>query len=85
LPLGARPFWHALRPRKYATDEDAEVYALAVQEREDERGELLAAKKREAEAQRDPARGETCNDYRRRLDEYRRERGRYRSTSRLPP
>src|SRR5215472_9963714 len=51
-------------PRKYATDDDAEVYALAVQEREDERGELLAAKKkREAEAavQRDPARGETCD------------------------
>jgi integrase len=49
-------------PKKYATEDDAEVYALAVQEREDERGELLEKKRaREAERakQRDPSNGET--------------------------
>jgi integrase len=51
-------------PKKYATDDDAEVYALAVQEREDERGELLAAKKkREEERATDTSHGETCEAY----------------------
>jgi hypothetical protein len=54
-------------PAKYASDERAEIYALAVQEREDERGELLA-KKKEREGARVRAQSgehdETCNAYR---------------------
>jgi integrase len=50
-------------PKRYATDEDAaELYALAIQEREDETGEHLAAKtKRAAEAAKrsDPRHGAT--------------------------
>jgi hypothetical protein len=57
-------------PAKYASDERAEIYALAVQEREDERGELLA-KKREREKARareqSGGSGETCTAYRERL------------------
>jgi hypothetical protein len=62
--------------------ERAELYALAVQEREDEGGEqgplLVAKRAREAlEAkQRDPRNGETRTRYRERLDAYRLELGR---------
>jgi integrase len=60
-------------------EERAELYALAVQERENETGELLAKKKaRQAEKARqsDPRHGETCSMYRERLDEHRKELGR---------
>ena len=66
-------------PKKYATDEAAELYAQAAQEREDERGDLLAAKKKrkaEAAKRRDPSRGETCTKYRERLDSHRKALGR---------
>jgi integrase len=73
-------------PEKYTTpaggksgEERAELYSLAVQEREDETGELLAKKTaREAEnaRQSDPMHGETCTKYRERLDAHRKELGR---------
>lgn len=66
-------------PDKYASSEQRRaLYAAAVQEREDERGELLAKKRaRDAEKakQRDPQRGETCTLYRERLDAHRKELG----------
>jgi integrase len=66
-------------PEKYAySEERREAYAAAVQEREDESGELLA-KKRERVAARakanDPTRLETCTKYRERLNAYRTEIG----------
>jgi integrase len=54
--------------------EEAELYALAEQEREDETGALLAQKRARAAQkarERDPRNGETCTKYRERLDEYR--------------
>jgi hypothetical protein len=51
-------------PRKCATDEKTrDLYALALQEREDETGELLAKKRAritQRAAERDSSRGETC-------------------------
>ena len=73
-------------PEKYSTpaggktaEERAELYAAAHQEREDDKGELLAKKgERLAQeaAQRDPLHGETSTMYRERLDKYRKELGR---------
>lgn len=66
-------------PKRYATDDDTrELYARALQEREDDTGELLAKKRaREARraAERDCSKGETCTKYRERLDAYRKELG----------
>ncbi|MGA2450697.1 MAG: site-specific integrase [Polyangiaceae bacterium] len=73
-------------PNKYAhpaggmtAEQRAELYAAAIQEKEDESGELLAQKRareeREAQ-QRDPRNGETCTMYRERLNAYRKELGR---------
>jgi integrase len=62
--------------------ERAELYALALQEREDEGGEqgplLVAKRAREAEAAKrsDPRRGETCTKYFDRLNIHRKELGR---------
>jgi integrase len=73
-------------PEKYSTpaggktaEERAELYALAVQEREDETGELLKrklARQADEAKQSDPTNGETCSMYRTRLDTHRKELGR---------
>jgi hypothetical protein len=59
-------------PEKYGySEERARLYGHALQEREDETGELLAEKRRRAEEearQHDGANGETCTMYRERLD-----------------
>ncbi len=69
-------------PEKYSTpaggktaEQRAELYAQAAQEREDERGELLEAKrKREATAKRDLSAGESCDAYHDRIVALARER-----------
>src|SRR5260370_42350128 len=69
-------------PEKYASpaggktaEGRAELYAQAAQEREDERGELLEAKrKRGASAKRDLNAGETCDAYHDRIVDLARER-----------
>ena len=67
-------------PRRHAGDEESrEFYARAAQEREDERGDLLAAKRKQGAqraAQRNQTHGETCTRYRERLDKHRKELGR---------
>lgn len=65
-------------PDKYTTDERRALYAAAIQEREDERGELLAKKReRIATKQRaaDPRAPETLAKYRERLNVHRDELG----------
>ncbi|HEY8079919.1 MAG TPA: hypothetical protein VIF62_37565, partial [Labilithrix sp.] len=67
-------------PEKYAYSEDrARLYAAAVQEREDETGELLAKRNEELARQQrghDASNGETCTMYRERLDAHRKTLGR---------
>ena len=75
-------------PEKYSTaaggksaEERAELYALAVQEREDETGELLAKKlagEAEATKKRDATKGETCEKYFDRFLAHRSETGKVR-------
>jgi len=66
-------------PDKHAgTPQRRALFAQAMQEREDETGELLAKKRArlaERAAQRDPLRGETCTAYRDRLNDHRAELG----------
>ena len=54
----------------------AQLYAAAMQEKEDETGDLLADKREREAQQRDPLHGETCTMYRDRLNAYRKELGR---------
>lgn len=67
-------------PEKYAySDERAKLYAAALQEREDETGELLAEKRRREHleaSQRDTSDGETSTLYRERLEIHRAALGR---------
>lgn len=66
-------------PEKHAySAERRALYAAAMQEREDETGELYAKKLARIAARSkpvDPTAGETCTKYRERLDEHRRELG----------